>query len=102
LSSVVSRAVRKMIGASVPRSRSLFVEDQDLRAELLGGGESRAPVAGRRCLEARVAERHRHQLGDVLLVVDDEDPRGAIRHASMIAEKPGKFLRIGQIALDWA
>jgi hypothetical protein len=47
-------------------------------------------------LEALVAQRHRDDVDDVRLVVDDEDPRrtavAARLHARIMAEKPGRLL----------
>ena len=70
------------------------VEDQDMGTEVPDGLESAAPRSRRGHLEAGVAQRHRHKLGDVRLVIDHEGPDLALVHASMMAEKPGKFLRI--------
>src|SRR6476646_12304720 len=76
-----------------------YVEDQHVRPELLRPVERLPAGAGGRDVEARVAQRHRHELRDVQLVVDHEHARRVLawrfrRHLAMIAEKPWSFLRI--------
>ena len=76
------------------------VEDQHVGPELLRPVQRLPAGTGGRDVEARVAQRHRHELRDVQLVVDHEHARRVLawrfrRHRAMIAEKPWSFLRIG-------
>ena len=84
MSSVESRAVRKMIGTPARWAPSRLatskpsmsgehhVEHHQVRFEARHGGDRLAAGGGRLDLEALEAQRHRHDLDDVRLVVDDE------------------------------
>ena len=56
------------------------------------GGDRVGAVAGRLDLEVLEAERHRDDVDDVRLVVDDEDSVG-LAHARSIDTDPQSFLR---------
>jgi hypothetical protein len=49
------------------------VQQDDVRPDLLGLGQRLFAAGGRHDAEAFVGEGHRHQLGDALLVVRDQD-----------------------------
>ena len=74
------------------------VEHHEVRVEAAHRRERVAPGARRLDLEALEAQRHRDDVDDVRLVVDDEDAvllgvggRGV--HADIVGMKPGKLLR---------
>ena len=108
-SSTASRAVRNRTGTSGSRGthpaqhlepvevRQHHVEHDGVGVEGLRGGHGPGPGVSRGHLETLVAQGHADQLGDVLLVVDDEDAqRRSVRpgevHASSLVVPAVRFL----------
>src|SRR5206468_8633806 len=69
------------------------VEQHEVRAKRLDLADGVLAGAGRRDVEALVAQRHRDDVHDVGLVVDDEDAKAFV-HGVHLATEPWKFLRV--------
>ena len=68
------------------------VEDHEVRTIRLDLGESGASGIGGRYLEALVAQRRRDEVGDVRLVVDNEDAAGSSAHFTIMLLRAEKIL----------
>ena len=81
------------------------VEHDEVGTERVDLLERPVPAGGGLDVEALVAKRHRDELGDGLLVVDDEDTRGRFSccHLDIVADKAGSLLRVrGACGHRWA
>jgi hypothetical protein len=59
--------------AEAVHARHHHVKDNEIRIRLRDSGEGGLAIVGGHCLEAVETQRRRHQVGDVLLVVNDQD-----------------------------
>ena len=83
----------------------LDVEDHEVRAEALDLGQRAASVVRLRDLEPLVAQRGGNELGDRLLVIDDEDASSfpqPVLHPSSLTIRPERFLSSHWVILGYA
>ena len=74
--------------AETVHARHHDVKDNEIRIRLRDSGEGGLAVVGGHRLEAVETQRRRHQVGDVLLVVNDQDTslgRGGGGHGHSLA-----------------